>query len=393
MQLDREDWPDWRGVGRDAVTLAVPAEAPKALVRVWSRPMPSPAMAGIAVSGGRVVVAGRDAAGEKDLFHCLDAETGDELWTFSYAAVGDLDYTNTPRATPVIHDGRLYLLGAFGHFHCLDLATGQVLWQKHFADELGGEVPMWGWSSTPLIVGQRLIINPGSETASIVAVDRVTGETVWQEPGEPAGYASFIAGVFGGVEQVIGYDGFSLGGWDLADGERLWEFAAEHDGDFNVPTPIDVGGRLLLATENNGTRLYEFDDEGRMADEPVARNMGLAPDMSTPVVTGGLVIGYDTEIRCLDLEAGLELLWSAADPAPGDYCTFVAGNGNVLVVCNNGEIVLARVLRDGFEAIAEWSPFGDLAEDERKTWSHPAVVGNRLFVRNSIAVYCFEFEL
>src|SRR5207244_7778620 len=123
--------------------------------------------------------------------------------------------------------------------------------KKNILREFGAELVRWGMSASPLIVDGKLIVNPGAKKAAIVALDPADGKLVWQAPGKPAAYASFIAGRFGGIEQIVGYDAISLGGWDPATGRRLWFLFPPERGDFNVPTPVDLGGKLLLATENN----------------------------------------------------------------------------------------------------------------------------------------------
>ena len=84
--------------------------------------------------------------------------------------------------------------------------------------------------------------------------------------------------------QVIGHDAVSLGGWEPVTGKRLWTLLPEKPNDFNVPTPIALDDKLLVSTENNGTRLYEFDDNGLLKPKPVAVNRKLAPDTHTPIV-------------------------------------------------------------------------------------------------------------
>ena len=132
------------------------------------------------------------------------------------------------------------------------------------------------------MVGDSLIVNPGAPEASLVALGLYTGEVIWKTPGGPPGYGSLIVGTFGGVRQIVGYDADSLGGWDPNTGQRLWTLAPEKKGDYNVPTPVNVFGQLLVATENNGTRLYDFDSQGRILPVPVAQTRELAPAPRRP---------------------------------------------------------------------------------------------------------------
>ena len=160
------------------------------------------------------------------------------------------------------------------------------------------------------------------------------------------------------------------------------------EGDYNVPTPIAVDGRLLVVTENNGARLYAFDGRGRIVPKPVAVNDALAPDTATPVVVDGLVLGVYGRLQCLDART-LATLWEDDRAAFGSFCTFLAGTRRALVVAQGGELWLLRPGRRGPGVVASLRLFDDVAETEREVWSHPALVGDRLYARNLLGVYCF----
>lgn len=385
-------WPDWRGPGRDALTSDVPTKLPAERRLLWSRTLTGAGMSGLAVDSGRIIVADKDLDEKIDIFRCLDADTGQEIWKLAYPAAGKMDFTNAPRANPVIHQGLVYTLGAFGDLHCLKLDSGKMVWKKHLTEDFHAKRPNWGWSSTPLIVADRLIVNPGAKDASLAALDRRTGAVLWSTPGDPPGYASLIVADLGGKRQIVGYDAVSLGGWDPETGKRLWRLVPKEPGDFNVPTPVAVDGKLLVSTENNGTRLYGFDDQGRILPEPLAVNEDLAPDTSTPVVCAGRVFGSSGQLVCLDLRDGLKLRWTSDEEPFGDYCTFIAGSGHVLVTAQSGKLCLLRATGDSIEIRSRLDLFPDVAQSERDVWSHPALVGNRLYVRNMVAVYCFLLE-
>jgi outer membrane protein assembly factor BamB len=337
-----------------------------------------------------VIVADKSGDGQRDIFRCMDANTGRQTWTLTYRAEGEMDFTNTPRATPVIHEGLVYLLGAFGDLHCLELSTGRVAWKMNLLKRFKAERPQWGVSATPLVVGEKLIVNPGAKDASLVALDHRTGDVIWKTPGAAAAYGSFILGRFGGVEQLVGYDAISLGGWDPKTGKRLWRLVPEVEGDFNVPTPINIDGKLLVATENNGTRLYGFREAGRIIQEPLEYNELLGPDTATPVVVNGLLIGIDSNLRCLDLSAGLKTLWGYGKDPFKDYVTFiVGGQGQVLAASQRGDLLLMRPDRTGPNIQASYPLFDDVPETDRDVWPHPALVKNRLYVRNGLGVNCF----
>jgi len=389
-------WNDWRGPRRDAISDRVPLKLPAECKMLWSHILTGPGMAGVAVDGRHAIVVDKSLDGEQDVFRCLDADSGDEIWKLTYPAPGEMDFTNSPRANPVIHNGVVYLLGAFGDLHCVRLDSGKVLWKMHLANDFGAKLPMWGYSSTPLVLGDKLIVNPGAKTASLAALDRLTGEVLWATPGDPPGYSAFILATLGGVRQIVGYDVASLGGWDPETGRRLWRLVPDYDGDFNVPTPIvlhgKLEGKLLVSTENNGTRIYAFDEEGKIIEKPLALNEDLNPDTSSPVVIDGLVFGSCNRLVCLDLHDGLKTLWEVDDDPFMDYAALIAGNGRVLAITQIGELCLMKATKTGYETTGTVDLFKDVPDTERDVWSHPALIGNRLYIRNLLAVYCFLIE-
>lgn len=386
------DWSDWRGPDRAARSADVPQRLPAQLKLLWKQTLSGLGMSGVAVAEGRVVVADKTADAREDVFRCLDADTGREVWKLAYPAPGKMDFSNSPRATPVIRDGLVYLLGAFGHLHCLKLGSGEMVWRKHLEQDFGGKVPEWGFCAAPLVVDDKLIVNPGSAGASLVALDRRTGKVVWSAPGGRPAYASFILGVFGGRRQIVGYDKTSAGGWDVETGERLWRLVPDEEGEYNVPTPVAIDGKLLLSTEKNGTRSYGFDVQGRIIGRPLATNEQLASDMSTPVVVDGLVFGWCGTLFCLDLGSGLKTAWESEDLRYGEYCTFIAGNGRVLVTSQDGWLHLLEANAREHRCVTRIELFPDEPPKHREVWSHPALVGNRFYVRNRVAVYCYRID-
>jgi len=387
--ISAEAWTDWRGPNRDAISHYVPTTLPDKPKFLWRQPLTGVALSGIAATDKYVVVADKDKDWKKDIFRCLDADTGSQLWAVEYPASGEMEFTNSPRANPVISDGLVYLLGALGELHCIELATGRVVWKKNIVKDFDAKLLAWGMCSAPLIVDDKLIVNPGAKDASVVALHRRTGKVIWKTPGEPAGYSSFILGAFGGVRQIVGYDSISVGGWDVTTGRRLWTLLPEVEGDFNVPTPVNVGGKLLLATENNGTRLYAFDDDGKIRSTPLARNDDLAPDTSTPVLVNGRIFGCFAGLFCLDLNNSLKTIYRADHEVFQDYAALIAGNDHVLITTVEGEFILIEADARSYTLRRRLSLFG---QEKTEVWSHPALLPGRLYIRNSSQIYCLLLD-
>ena len=376
------DWPGWRGPNRNGLVPWLPEKLPAKPRVVWRQPLTGPAHGGIVVGEGYVVVPDRNEALGCDVFRCFRAVDGKPVWKFVYDAPGKLDFGGSPRASPQIDAGRVYLLGAFGHLHCLELASGRVVWKKSLLSEFGTALPTWGMASSPLVVGDAVIVNPGAREASLVALDRHTGDSLWKSRGAGAAYASLIVGEFGGKRQIVGFDAVSIGGWDVGSGSRLWSIEPENTGDFNVPTPVGVDGKLIVATENNGARLYGFGSGGLAQAKPIASFADLAPDIVSPIVVGDRLFGLRDSLYCLDIARGLKLLWTKE--APGPYASFFASGNRLLIASSLGELLLIKSDGTRMESISRVR----LLPGDQVVYAHPALTGDRLFYRDASNVTC-----
>ncbi|MGL4513407.1 MAG: PQQ-binding-like beta-propeller repeat protein, partial [Lacipirellulaceae bacterium] len=201
---DNTAWPDFRGPRRDGTAAWLPSELPSTPRFVWRTPLRRSGLGGVAVAEGLVVIGDRDVANRLDEWRAYDAATGEVRWKLRYPAPGRLDYDNAPRATPVLVDGRAYLLGAFGTLSCIDLATGDLVWRRELRREYGADYELvWGLCSTPLVTGGRVFTNPGADAAAWVALDASTGAELWRSRGKRHGHASPVLATLGGKRQLV----------------------------------------------------------------------------------------------------------------------------------------------------------------------------------------------
>lgn len=331
----------------------------------------------MAVAQGKVLLGGRDALDQMDVFQCFDAESGKLLWRHQYPAPGRLDYGNSPRATPLVHGELVYTLGAFGHVHCLELESGLVLWQTHIAREFGSPELTWGHSGSPLIVDNKLILQPGGTKASLIALDVDTGEVVWSTAGSAPSYSSFVIWPEDQPRQILGYDADSLGGWDIASGKRLWRWQPPQSGDFNVPTPLLHGNQLILASENNGTRLYDLTPDGQMNEAPIGHHEELAPDTHTPVRVGNRLFGVWNEFWELAIDEHLQVKRQLSDSSFAAYGSLIASDRRILAVTADGTVMLIAIDQPELQIVSRLS----LPKSRGQLLSHPAVAGDSLYIR------------
>ncbi len=385
-------WTDWRGSGRLGFSPDVPTTLTSQLRVVWRRRCLSQGVGGVSATATRVIFSDKTADHLRDVWVCLDAATGKPIWRLEHPAPGKMDYTNSPRAAPVLAEGVAYLLGAYGDIHAVRLDTGKRLWRVSLRALSGAATPTWGFCGAPLVADGLVVAQAGGPAASLVALKAETGALVWKISGDSPGYGNLILATLGGHRQVVGHDKTSLGGWDLRTGKRLWRLVPPETGDFNVPTPLPVGARLLVATENNGTRLYRFAVDGTIVPTPEAVCADARPGTASPVACAGYIwVSTDMGLFCLDAERDLHVVWRGEEPPLQEHASLIAGKTTVLATFLGGRMALLPGRPEqGYkpqllQGLAPTDPNGDVA-----VWSHPALVGNRLYMRSNLEIVCFS---
>jgi outer membrane protein assembly factor BamB len=336
-----------------------------------------------------VIATARDRSDSQDVIYCLDAESGVAFWQHSYQASGNLDYGNSIRATALIADPWVITLGAFGNLNCLNLETGEVVWSKHMVRDLEGTMPQWGYAASPLAIEDTLIVQPGGDSVSMVALDLESGEIRWKVPGRQAAYASLVEWLHGDTRQVIGFDYRTLGGWDASNGKRLWEVTPAVKNDFNVPTPIVFDRGVVVASENNGTRLHAWNELGQATPTPTAEYPDLAGDTHTPILLGKYIVGVDRGIHILDTEDQLRRINLFKDACFDGYCSLIGSQDRVLVQCEHGEVILLQV---GPTEIREMGRMR-VGDPNVQILAHPALADTLYLVRLPDQVQAWRFSI
>lgn len=375
------DWPQWRGVNRDANVAQLPTALPAALKPAWQFKVAGECHAGPAVAEGIVVVPDHDET--SDYYRALDLATGKELWVNKLPHETQMEYGSGPRATPVIAGGKVVVVGARGDIHCYNLKSGKELWTKDYAKDFeAGEAPNWGFCGSPVLVGDKVVFNTGGK-ATLVALKIEDGQTVWQSPGGGVEYSSFILGTFGGVQQLVGVDD-SLSGYDAATGKRLWKIEIDHGQGYVCPTPVNLGGKLLLSDKANKTQLFTFKDGGAIEPKAVAQNEDIGTESLSPTAFGDLIFHAGADgLVCLDGKE-LKTLWSIGeDRALGSDLFLILAKDRGLAIGPNGHAALFSYSREGGKVISS-------VRISDGGWAHPVVAGTKLIARDKEAVYCYE---
>jgi outer membrane protein assembly factor BamB len=331
------------------------------------------------VAGDRIYT--QEQRGEDELVACYSASTGAPIWQHrDRARFWESNGGAGPRGTPLIHQGRVYALGATGIVNALDAATGAVVWTRNAAGDTKAKTPMWGFSGSPIVVDDLLIV---PTSGALSAYDVATGAPRWKAPSKAEGYTSPQLVDIDGVRQVLFVNSAGVSGLSPADGKVLWSSAWEGY-PIVQPQVIAGGGVLFAVQEGLGLRrLAVSRGNGAWTASETWTSRGLKPYFNDFVVHKGHAYGFDSNIlSCIDLADGTRK-WKGGRYGNGQL-VLLADQDAMLVLGEEGEIALVKATPDGFTELAK------IPGLDGKTWNHPVVVGDRLLVRNSEQMAAFR---
>ena len=394
--MPRPDYHQFLGPQRDGI---VPGPE---LARSWDQPpkqlwkVPIGAgWSGFSIVGDYVYT--QEMRERREMVTCLELKSGDLVWRqfqnendeaegFVSAISGD-----GPRATPTVDQGHVYTAGSTGTVNCFDAADGKRLWSVKVLEQFGANLTEWGYSISPLVVDDKLIVTGGGKTGpTLIALNRTNGEVIWTagEGGECSdAYSSPTLATVAGVRQILIVSDKSVEGYDPETGTRLWRQdwpwkGAKHA---KISQPLVASGDRLLITAaySSGSALVQLHREadGTLRPELLWKNRNLKAKFSNPIVLGEYAYGLDMIVlTCLDLNTG-ERTWKGGRFGHGQMLQV---GDLTLVISENGELVLMELTPE------KYTELGRIQALEGKTWNTMAIAGNLLLVRNSEEAACFE---
>ena len=402
MTAQADDWPQWRGPNRDGVwrETGILESIPASGLDVRWRVKVGNGYSGPVVSQGRVFVNDHVFNPEVERVLCLDEATGKLLWTHSYPTdYKDMEYGNGPRASPTVHDGKVYSLGTQGHLVCLDAAKGSLVWKKSLAEDFRGQIPRYGASAAPLIVNDLLIVCAGGQPdASVVGLDRKTGELRWKAlPDRPA-YSAPIVVNAGGAQQLIVWTADSIASLEPPTGKVLWQvpWKAVFDPAQMVASPVWHKDLLLfMGAWSRGSKMLKLDSAKPAA--AVLWETGAKPTttISTPMFQDDdhfyAILGNGS-LACLEAGSGKEV-WSTREPTSGSFGNaHLTPNGDRVFLFNHtGHLILARLTPKGYQEFGRCllvEPTAGYRAQGPITWAHPAYASQCVFARNDRELVC-----
>jgi outer membrane protein assembly factor BamB len=374
-----DDWPQlWgpRGDGRSLAPSSIARAATLKARELWRRPIGS-GFSGVSVVGGRGYTALSD--GTRDQAVAFDVATGRELWRTPLGETyrGHDGSRDGPISTPTVEGGRVFLVGPLGLLVALDANTGRVVWSHDLPKEYGAAVPSYGFATSPLAVGKRVIVQVGGEKQNyLVAFEQASGKVAWSvSPGAGAVYASPVLATVQGVEQLVTVSADKVLGLSPADGSLLWSHPRPKENEPSRGPVVLPDGRVFVPSWNEGALLAVTREGGAFKAAEVWRRPVLKNSYSPTVFHDGHLYGFNGQyLVCID-------------PATGDVKWRQKVYSGSLILVDGHLVVLGE--SSGDLRVAEATPAGyreklkaAVFNPGSSSFTGPSWAGGRVYLRN-----------
>lgn len=376
-----EDWPQFLGPHRNGksneqVATRFPVEGPKVL---WKKAV-GQGFAGPVVREGKLVVFHR--LGETDVVQCLNAESGAEIWKFSYLTryKDDFGFDEGPRSTPAISGSRVFTMSADGVVHGLDFGTGKRLWELDTRKAFGGGKGFFGMACSPLVANDLVLLNIGGKNgAGIIALDEKSGELKWKATDDEASYSSPVLAKLGGPELALFLTRERLVGLQTTSGKLEFEFPfrSRMDASVNAAAPLVIGNKIFLsASYDTGATLLQF--ENRALKQLWHSEDALSSHYASVVHHEGYLYGFDGRqeygpgLVCVEVASG-KSAWRVEGFGAG---TVLIAGEKLVVLKESGELVIAPATGKEFRPETTAQLIGSCR-------AYPAIAGGKLLARDT----------
>ena len=381
----KADWPQWRGPNRDGISSETgflkswPKEGPKVL---WRIPF-GEGYSGISIAQGKIYT--MFAEGDDEFVICLDTSDGKEIWRFRSGAKFTEQRGDGPRSMPTVHGDSVFALGAAGTLYALNARNGTKLWAHNFVEEFNSTIPTWGFSSSPLIEGNLLIVEVGGkDEKAIGAFDKRSGDVVWTNHTDEVGYSSPIPIDFGGVRQIIFLTSKTLLSLAPEDGQIYWKYPWPEG--INIATPIFIPDDKIFISasyDKGAVLLRMIADEDEIEIKEVWKSRVMKNHFNSSVLQGNYLYGFDNAIlTCIEVNTGEEQ-WRQRGFGKG---SLLLAEGYLIILGEGGKLALAEAAPSEYKEKALFQLFDD------KCWTVPTLAGGKLYLRNQKEMVCLDLR-
>jgi outer membrane protein assembly factor BamB len=387
------DWPQFRGPNRDAhspdtgLLREWPKDGPPLL---WKAAGVGGGYSSVSVTGGKLYTLGNK--GKSSFLVAVDLDGGKVLWSREIGPSG-----GNLGSTPTVDGDRVYAVGQGGDLVCVDADTGKEQWHRNFEKDFGGRCGGWRYTESPLVDGDRLVCTPGAKDATLVALDKKTGDVIWKcaAPIEDptAGYSSVVVAEAGGIRQYVQLLAGGVIGVAAKDGKFLWKYEKLGHNTANIPTPIVLGDRVFCsAGYGKGGALLRLVPAGDgVTVKEVYFNRDLTNKHGGLVVVGDHVYGDRDDSGhpfCAEVKTG-KVVWRKKDGGAGEGSASVAyADGRLYFQYQNGVVALVEASPEGYKEVGTFQ----VPRHDGPSWAHPVIAGGRLYLREGDSVCCYNVK-
>lgn len=385
-------WPEYGGPHRDnrsgdtGLLAEWPTDGPPLSLRVEGLGV---GYSSVSLADGKIFTMGsRD---DDEFVIAIDEKTGDEAWAVRIGTTYKNGMGDGPRGTPTIDEDRVYALGANGDLVCLAINDGSVIWKGNILQEFGAHNIGWGICESVLIDGDHLICTPGGKQATMAALDKHTGKTIWKSkaPETPAAsYSSAIAVDINGVRQYVNFTQTGVIGVRADSGDFLWSNSASANGTANCSSPVEYDGNIFSSSGyGQGCALVKITGKrGRDGADLIYKNEELRSHHGGIVLDGQYVYGTDEGImKCLDVLTG-KSQWQDRSVGKG---AVVYADGKIILRSEKGPLALMDASSKEYR---EHGRFEQPDRSDQAAWAHPVVADGRLFLRDQGLLLVYDLR-
>jgi outer membrane protein assembly factor BamB len=384
------DWPQWHGPERTGLSKETgllkswPASGPAV---AWTASNLGEGYGSVSMKGDRIFVQG--TKGSDSLVFCLNRADGKLVWSRVLGSKGDDSRGGGPRGTPTVDGNNVYVLSENGDLACLKINDGSVIWQRNILKDFGGRNPGWLISESPLVDGNNIIVTPGGSGSSIVALDKMSGKTVWtsKELSDQAAYSSCLAADVEGVRTIIGFTAGAAVGVRATDGKLMWRYEPVANRTANITTPVIHDNKVFYTSAyGTGCALLGLKAQnGEVKAEEIYFNRDMQNHHGGVVLVNGYLYGFSNAIlTCMEFATG-KTVWRDRSVGKGSV---TYADGHLYLLGENNTVGLAEATPAGYKEKGRFQ----IADQGWPSWAHPVVCGGRLYIRNQGTLTSYDIK-
>ncbi|MBP6824785.1 MAG: PQQ-like beta-propeller repeat protein [Acidobacteria bacterium] len=384
------DWPQWRGANRNGLSSETgflkqwPDGGPKTL---WAISEIGEGFGAVSISGERIYIQG--TRGEASVVFGLNRADGKTIWSTALGPKGSERRGNGPRSTPTVDGDRLYVLTESGDLACLRARDGSSVWRKNILKEFGASNPGWLISESPLVDGNRVIVSPGGRDAGIVALDKMTGQTIWKAAGlgSEAAYSSCIVADVGGVRTIMNFTSSAAVGVRASDGKVMWQYSKVSNDTANCTTPVFSDNKVFFSSAygTGGALLNLSAQGGEVKQQEVYFTKDMMNHHGGMVLVNGYLYGFsNSALTCLEFATGKKM-WVNRSVGKG---SLTYADGMLFLLGEDQVVGLADASPNGYSEKGRFT----IADLGKNSWAHPVVAGGKLYIRNQNTLTCYDVK-